>query len=444
MKKQEQKIFSPDWLECHPYKQSGNTDLYYIKLANQVLYAIDETSVNFDDENDFFLSQEEKKTLSCLLTAYFEDIISETNIWNTFVRLSKEKYGTYLPFYQTEEYYEEEINLIDIKFLCWHYLTQLNKGYISISPNEAFIDEIADKVFPIFDNAFEEAPENTKLKALFELNEEDENLYTIQSKFYQLCIETYLFHFDSLDLTEELNDVTQVAKENNLEDKVIEMANMVMTDFSFNNVTEFFNLTSPQWLAKILGEENSLYEPLMELSKKKSGYFVFVEQDSMYAQFRHVATGEILHVTNRSLVGFPKDMKSEEVILFAGFVQWQSEWWFIGDLRSYENTEELVKEIEALEDERNLFNERPDLPFNEEQQDKISQNYLKYQKEENPDDNQEELEWTLFFCDGINTDYLKNAIIENKYPGIKFPGENGKELLLKNIDFVLSYFRREL
>ena len=30
------KIFPKDWLQLHPYKQSGPTDLYYTRIANQI------------------------------------------------------------------------------------------------------------------------------------------------------------------------------------------------------------------------------------------------------------------------------------------------------------------------------------------------------------------------------------------------------------------------
>ncbi|MEG1586505.1 MAG: DUF3843 family protein [Bacteroidales bacterium] len=441
MKKNKQKIFSGDWLEFHPYQNSVSSDLYYVKLSNEVYDALDQATENTSDEDFLFLSEAEKKQLSCLLTSYFEDIISQTNLWNTFTKVMQEKYGKWLPFYNTEDYAEEEINEADIQFLCWHYLTQLNEGQVAISPEEPLFKQIAQAVYPIFDREFESAPENSKMQEFFEIGDEG-NLFDIQNKFFWLGTESYLLHFNCRDLEKELNDVTEVAREHQMEDHLAEMVNMVMTDFSFNNVTEFFEMTAAQWLAKILGEEHVMYEPLMSMTAKKSGYFIFQEQDSMYAQFKHVATGNILHVTNRSLSGYPKDLKSPEVVVYAGFVEWQGEWWFIGDLRGYDAEEELISEISSREEEINLFNEEEVLLPSSEDQIAHAEQMMATLRGENPEEDELDIHWSLLYDENISSDFLKESIFENRFPELKFPGEAGDELMKEDFSFILSYFRR--
>ena len=100
-------------------------------------------------------------------------------------------------------------------------------------------------------------------------------------------------------------------------------------------------------------------------------------------------------------------------------------------------------DLSEKEEEKRLFEEPTSLPLTHEQQDKIAVKFLEHQKEEYPDDTDQELEWSLIFCQGVNTDYLKESILDNKYSGIQFPGENGKEIFNNNIDFLLSYFRRD-
>ena len=216
-----------------------------------------------------------------------------------------------------------------------------------------------------------------------------------------------------------------------------------MTDFSFNNVTEFFEMTAAQWLAKILGEEHVMYEPLMSMTAKKSGYFIFQEQDSMYAQFKHVATGNILHVTNRSLAGYPKDLKSSDVVVYAGFVEWQGEWWFIGDLRGYDADEELIAEICAREDEVNLFNEEEESQLATEDQIAHANQTLATLREENPEEDELDIHWSLLYDENLSSDFLKEAVFEGRYPELKFPGENGALLMTEDFPFTLSYFRRK-
>ncbi len=439
--KKKQQIFSPDWISLHPYENSANTDYYYIKLANRVYDVIEDTLTSIKDEYYLIMTDRDKKALSCILTAYFEDIISESNMWTTFVELTKNKYNRYLPFFDTEDYAEGEINTDDLKFLCWHFFTQINESQIAIAPTEKLFSKIAERVYEIFDEEYETAPVNEKLRSFFELSD-DANLFEAQSKFFWLGTESYLFYFNSRDLEKELNEVSVVAEEQGMQEQLAEMVNMVLTDFSFNNTTELHKLTAPQWLGHIIGEEHELYEPLVNMSLKKSGYFIFQEQDSMYAQFKHVASEEIIQVTNRSLSGYPKDLKSPEVVIYAGFVEWQGEWWFVGDLRGYDVDEELIAEIKSRPEEQSLFAEANEEVIHDAAIAQYIDNTLTTLREEHPEEDELDLYWSLLFDPEIPTQYLKTNILRNNLGQLSFPGEGNEQLLKANIDFVMDYFRR--
>ena len=100
MKKQKfSKIYIQDWIILKPYDKQVVTDSYYLKLANKVKELFIREFADEDNTiDDFFDSDDELTLLSCFLTSYFEDIISETNIWNTFIRKHKELYQKELPF----------------------------------------------------------------------------------------------------------------------------------------------------------------------------------------------------------------------------------------------------------------------------------------------------------------------------------------------------------
>ena len=111
------KIFSKDWLQLHPYAQSTTIDGYYTNIANRIYDILVATElINSFEEN-------EAKQTALRLAAYFEDVISQTNIWRAFITSFKEDYGHYLPFFTTSDhYYEDELNRVDIDFLLWIYL----------------------------------------------------------------------------------------------------------------------------------------------------------------------------------------------------------------------------------------------------------------------------------------------------------------------------------
>lgn len=113
------KIYPKDWLQLHPYKQSGPTDLYYTRIANQIHEIMEHT----DLVNSF--EKEDAIQVSMRMAAYFEDVISGLNIWRAFITQYKELTGNYVPFYTvSDHYYDDEANFEDVRFLLWHYLQQ--------------------------------------------------------------------------------------------------------------------------------------------------------------------------------------------------------------------------------------------------------------------------------------------------------------------------------
>ena len=68
------KIFSKDWLALHPYVQSTPVDSYYTNIANRIYDILVATELINSFEGD------EAKQISIRMAAYFEDVISQTNI----------------------------------------------------------------------------------------------------------------------------------------------------------------------------------------------------------------------------------------------------------------------------------------------------------------------------------------------------------------------------
>lgn len=91
------------------------------------------------------------------------------------------------------------------------------------------------------------------------------------------------------------------------------------------------------------------------MGHKYTGYFRYENADETITRFRHIATDRIIEATNRSLIGFPRNMKDPSLILRTGFIQWNGEWWLSGQISSYEDNEDLIGQITGDDDEYNLF-----------------------------------------------------------------------------------------
>jgi len=304
MRKKKQVIYSADWLAIHPYKTSA-TDLYYVKLSNRIFDAIEAVLDNTPFENDILaLTEDEKKRLSCTLTAYFEDVISQTNIFVAFRTENKKRTGKPIPFFDCSDYEEDEINTQDIQFLIWHYYMQLNGTEIPFSPLNPLFSEMAKSVMTILDEEYETAPENKKLQEFFNIPDDiKQNIQALHTYIFWLGTESYLFQENGIFLQTDAEEIAEIAKNDNMEEQIPDMINMMCNDFTYNHVTEFHALRPSQWLARVLGKDNCLYRPLNELSRKYSGYFKYESEKVISSDFIKETIAKYFSIDKEDLAG---------------------------------------------------------------------------------------------------------------------------------------------
>jgi len=318
------KIYINDWLLFKPYKKQIITDSYYLKLSNDVIKAI------APDKNSFvlqkYLENEEINHLACFLTSYFEDIISETNIWNSFVRIHKRLYKKQLPFYPLHQYYENEINLQDVSFLIWYFLNTIQKEKF-IAPFNEFIIEIAEKVTDIFDDAWEYAPENEGLKSYYQIDTTQEDFYIARNLLDTILFKTYLFSTDALLNLKEKE--FQIIEKNRNSENLLMLLNDNRDATIHTCTTRLLSLTGKEWASEILTSDHPLSSDFLKMSQKISGYFLYKGQDKTDIFLEHIASAKKFKLTKKSY-DYSDKLKEVDMILFMGIVKWKDEWWFSG------------------------------------------------------------------------------------------------------------------
>ncbi len=441
--KDKQRIYSGDWIKFHPYQGSASTDLYYIQLANRVWDIIRSIENHLDEEDYLKITDSEQKELACILTAYFEDIISQTGIFQAFTRVYQRRYGNPLPFFTLgEEYAPGEINTEEVQFLVWHYFMQLCNLDVPFSPVSPIFQAIAEAVMEIFEEEYETAPENEKFRQSITLDEKEmKNLYSISHKLLWFSTQSYLFSNNSYLLEEDAELLVKEAKEANLEEQAADMVSMLCDDFAFNHVTELMRLTPPQWYAELLGEASPLYASFMSFGRKYTGYFRYMESEGGITRFRHIASERVLEVCNRSLAGMPQEMKDPALILHTGFIEWNGEWWQSGPAGAYDETEDLMGSITGDDDEYNLFEAEEELP------DEEQQIVLNDMLAETTDEDGNPLEpnmktWQIMLNDELSKEFFKSQVQAGKIEDLQFLDEPSGKLLLDNLDFVVEYIKR--
>jgi hypothetical protein len=391
----EKRIYIKDWLELKPYEKQSVTDTYYLKICNDVKKVITTNNQSFVLQR--YIDSENINLLSCFLTSYFEDLISETNIWNSFVNLHQRLYGKQLPFYKLDEYYEAEINPQDISFLIWYFLNTVQEEEY-ISPFYDFITETAEKIFDVFDYAWDFAPVNQFLKTFYQIDENENDFYIARNLIDTLLFKTYLFYPDTLlKLKEQEIEIIEKCK---IEDdlNIIMFLNENRDGTLHNAYTRLLSLKGKEWVSEILGENHLLKKDFLTISEKIQGFFMYKGQDDNDIFIEHIASSKKFILTKKSFE-HSHTLKELDTILYIGIAQWKNEWWFSGAFFQQPFNSDLIL------DEKNSLQSRMDVGFldhNKKKTDEILKNQLSAFKD---------------FNNGSQIVFLPSARIEEFYKG---------------------------
>lgn len=318
------RIYLKDWLEIKPYDKPSITDTYYLKICNEVKDAI--FSQKQSPDLLAYLNNTEINYLACFLTSYFEDLISETNIWNSFVRIHQRLYSKPLPFYDVDDYFEEEINTQDISVLIWYFINAIQDEKL-VSPHLHSIAIAAEQVMAVFENSWEYAPENKHLNSIYQIDENEDDFYVARNFIEVILYRTYLFHPDTqLRMkNEELNILDE-----NKEDENLMVILTESRDNALNKIhSRLLNMQGKEWAAEILGNQHGLSRHFSSISKRISGLFLYKGQDEVDVFIEHIASGRNFKLTKKSF-DYYETLKEVDVILYMSIVRWKDEWWFSG------------------------------------------------------------------------------------------------------------------
>jgi len=389
----DKRIFIKDWLELKPYEKQTATDSYYLDICNDVKKVVISNKRPLVMQR--YLDNEGITFLSCFLTSYFEDLISKTNIWNSFVRTHQRLYGKHLPFYNLDEYYEEKINPQDISFLIWYFLNTV-QGEKFISPFNKFILETADKIFVVFNKKWEFAPENEHLKTFYQIDQKQNDYYIARNLIDTVLFKSYLFYPDTSFklLKQEIEIIENIKDENNITMFLNENRDRILHGAH----TRLLALKGKEWVSEILGSNHLLNKDFLAISKKIQGFFLYKGQDNHNIFIEHIASSKKFNLTKKSF-DHSQTLKELDTILFIGIAMWKDEWWFSGVFFAQPFNPDLIL------DEKNSLESR------------MAVNFLDHQKQETDEILKNQLSAFKDFNNGSQIAFLPSVKIEEFYTG---------------------------
>ena len=316
------KIYIKDWLEFKPYKNHTNIDVQFVEIANKINSILQQITF-LKKELGYYT--DDIKELSIFLTCYLEDLVSGTNIWNTFIAIHEEKYNKKLPFYELKDYQLGEVNKVDIQFLIWYFFN-LKMPERFLSPYDDYLGFLATDVFKVLDDEFEYVDENEKLMDFFDFDS-NFDYYETRSQIQTVLFESYLFKIDAV--TKLKIEIAESLNTSNYDESLnIRIINSITDKITNTHKTKLLALTGKDWLAEILGRENKMYNVIKNISEKISSWFLYKGGDNKYIHFQHIASDVMFNITKESYnANFEL---SYDAIYYVEMINWNNEWTFSG------------------------------------------------------------------------------------------------------------------
>ena len=349
------KIYPKEWLELHPYKQTNSVDQYYVGIANEIHKRLYSSTIA-----DAFEEEENIRYTSLCLAAWFEDDISQTGIWQAFTAECRKRYGAYLPFYPIKgDYFPDEINLEDIRFLLWHHIQYLCRGISAINPENPGIEQTAQEIYGLLAEEYETAPENERMQEFLyhsAMGEEDFFRYReILDWFHYQCY----FNIENVaqcrDEAERLLDDEEITPE---------MAETLIyatrTSLTFKGRRNLLSLTSPEWLA-LIGKAHPEHQLWGKVKARENSCYLLEKEDDEFLYVKDLCSedeGEF-KITKKSLnLSAIRSREAGKSTLICELIYFGNAWWQCGMLLENKYDQKIAEYVDDLTKQKEKTNEK--------------------------------------------------------------------------------------
>lgn len=347
------KIYPKEWLELHPYKQTDSTDLYYTGIANKLYSCLNDSiiSYTFDDDDNM-------RYISLCLAAWFEDVISQTGIWQAFTAECKKRYGSYLPFYPLDnDYYPDEINPEDVRFLLWHHVQYFRSMDTIVNPENPGIELVAGDLYSILTDEYEMAPENERMQEFLLHSVVEDGFYQ-----YREVLEWFHYHcYFNIENEDQFLDEIEDLKDN---EGVTEIFKSLVygthTTLMLQGRCNLLSLTSHEWLA-LIAQGHPERQLWTEVQLRKNTCFLLTEEDDDYLYLKDLCKedNKTLNVIKRSL-NLPsiRNRKVGESTLICELLHYEDAWWQCGLIVGNKFDEKIKDYVNGLKKSNEKTNEK--------------------------------------------------------------------------------------
>ena len=349
------KIYPKKWLELHPYKQTNSVDQYYVGIANEIHKRLYSSTIA-----DAFEEEENIRYTSLCLAAWFEDVISQTGIWQAFTAECRKRYGAYLPFYPIKgDYFPDEINLEDIRFLLWHHIQYLCRGISAINPENPGIEQTAQEIYGLLAEEYETAPENERMQEFLyhsAMGEEDFFHYReILDWFHYQC------YFNIENVAQCRDEAERLLDDEKITPEMAEtLIYATRTSLTFKGRRNLLSLTSPEWLA-LIGKAHPEHQLWGKVKARENSCYLLEKEDDEYLYVKDLCSEDEseFKITKKSLN--LSAIRSREVgksTLICELIYFGNAWWQCGMLLENKYNQKMAEYVDDLTKQKEKTNEK--------------------------------------------------------------------------------------
>ena len=349
------KIYPKKWLELHPYKQTNSVDQYYVGIANEIHKRLYSSTIA-----DAFEEEENIRYTSLCLAAWFEDVISQTGIWQAFTAECRKRYGAYLPFYPIKgDYFPDEINLEDIRFLLWHHIQYLCRGISAINPENPGIEQTAQEIYGLLAEEYETAPENERMQEFLyhsAMGEEDFFRYReILDWFHYQC------YFNIENVAQCRDEAERLLDDEKITPEMAEtLIYATRTSLTFKGRRNLLSLTSPEWLA-LIGNAHPEHQLWGKVKVRENSCYLLEKEDDRYLYVKDLCSedeGEF-KITKKSLnLSAIRSREAGKSTLICELIYFGNAWWQCGMLLENKYDQKMAEYVDDLTKQKEKTNEK--------------------------------------------------------------------------------------
>ena len=353
------KIYPQKWLELHPYKQTNSVDQYYVGIANEIHKRLYSSTIA-----DAFEEEENIRYTSLCLAAWFEDVISQTGIWQAFTAECRKRYGAYLPFYPIKgDYFPDEINLEDIRFLLWHHIQYLCRGISAINPENPGIEQTAQEIYGLLAEEYETAPENERMQEFLyhsAMGEEDFFRYReILDWFHYQC------YFNIENVAQCRDEAERLLDDEKITPEMAEtLIYATRTSLTFKGRRNLLSLTSPEWLA-LIGNAHPEHQLWGKVKARENSCYLLEKEDDEFLYVKDLCSedeGEF-KITKKSLnLSAIRSREAGKSTLICELIYFGNAWWQCGMLLENKYDQKMAEYVDDLTKQKEKTNEKAAFP----------------------------------------------------------------------------------